>query len=712
MKFREEIRENKIMFTLSVIIRNNHRSRKNLSGRGAYLPLACVLCGHLFFLGIAYAADPDPVNAVGPSSLERTRKEVMIGHGDKSTFDRDGRDLNTGAYERSPILFDPLGNDTRARVFPQSTAQKSYSRESLYDSTVCKSEYQQYFPTELKTMCDKEETEEGESFGNNLAWEKKTSNLPMTNLMVDDEISKAEMAVFIDTDFMHDQYADDEQQNKRTIENLNRLSYITAQSLGFLDKSISAAAATARSQADTNTMLQLLRQINISTSQVANPERNQIYRDWHEKFEACMWAEGDKSKLDEADGRGDNKFLKHVNFILPDKFGGGHCLDSGSYCRKLHGMEDGSASTKGLYGLCSCCADRVLQVNDSSTKSVEETEANRNKRPYKMNLCKEALKRLKEEYPTGKYGDAKEDVSGGSDESESIYSLVERVFIGMTYTPDSSSNSNSNSWDNPQILRSIVSNYAHFFQDIYGDVCTFETKEGFIRKKYIPPFWSVPQLVDLMRNGKPDEVCDRSTTYCPITSEEVQVGICPAFKLLLALESKNELHKALTEQSGAVMTKSEVESYWIQATLGDSLSARDFQNVINNHSKHPEFNRYVETFCDASAAAAVKKLHTRMMSIGADYMLYNQKISDDDRRVLRRLMDRMTEYLNLAAQDSNSMASSLLIASELQRNRLDQADRGSFISSALGATRNSAQMDELDAPFGGAAPSSALNAGN
>ena len=651
--------------------------------------------------------------AVGQGSLATVRKEVMLGNGDSATLDRDGRDLNLGGYERSPILFDPLNNDSRTRIYPQLTAQREYSRD--YEKSICR--YKEQFPPEFKDMCNKNDAT-SESLGNELVWKKVTGNMLMTNLMVDDEIHKAEMGIFWDPEYLRSQFLNDTQQLNTHLDTLNTPIGIAGTALDFLDKAVAASVSTTRVHADTNTMLQILRQVNLNTSQIANPDRIQLYKDHAEKFEACMWAEGDKSNFDKADGSSEKPMFKHVNFTLPEALGGKNCLEQDSYCRKLYSgkiEKDGqTATTKGLYQFCMCCADKVVQMNDSTVNKIEDSTASQ----YKLNLCDEYLTRVARNDTTGyrSYGRI-DDIRAGSSYSDAkgrenvSYSLVERVFMGLDYTPKGSGTSDSENKE----LRKIVSSFAHYFQDIYGDVCIFETKgdsekAGFIRKQFVSPFWSVPQLVDMMRNGKPDGSCDRLTQYCPITGEEVTVGICPAFKLLVSLEYKGELHKALIGEGTLGLSKDDIQNYWVQATLGDTLTARDFQNVVRNFQKHPEFNRFIETFCDASAGAAVKKLHARMMSIALDHLLLNQKITEEDRKMVRRLMDRVSDYLGLAAQDTNSVANSMVIASEIQRNRLDQADRGSFVASALGASRNSAQMDELDAPFGGAAPSSALRA--
>lgn len=685
----------------------------------------CCLC---FFSVMARADDSQnsQKDKVGLGPMFETRKEVILGNGDRAFVDRDGRDLNLGGYERSPILFDPLQDDNRSRVYPQLTAQREYSRgegNGLYRSTICR--YANIFPVELKESIERScngngaSTEPSEGVG--LVVKKFTNNMLMTNLMVDDEIHKAEMGVFWDPSYVKGEYLEDDvQYNSVLMQTMTTPFGVGGMALDFLDKAVAASSVATRLAADNNTMLQFIRQVNLNTSQIANPERVQLYKDHAEKFEACMYSKGDERVLERADGKNGRPMFKHVRFTLPS---GRSCLASDhNDCRSFYsGTAAGDQygfvkKNKGLYQFCMCCADRALEVNDSSVGKVKVT-GNEVKDGYRRNLCSEYVRRM---VSSGyKENDIQGDLSGGEDAfGNHSYSLVERVFMGLSYEEDNKTfNSNlSGSFDSSEKLKAIVSNFAHFFQDIYGDVCMYETKgdkdtPGFIRKQFVSPFWSVPQLVDLMRNGRPDEACDRATQYCPITQQDVNVGICPAFKLLVALEYKGDLHKIMVgETSETGITKSEVEGYWVQATLGDTLTARDFQNVVRDFQRHPEFNRFIETFCDASAGAAVKKLHTRMLSIALDHLLLNQKITDEDRKMVRRLMDRVSEYLTLAAQDSSSMANSMIIANEVQRNRLDQADRGSFIASALGASRNSAQLDELDAPFGGASPRSAVNA--
>lgn len=641
----------------------------------------------------------------GQLGLATRQKELMKGNGSHAAIDRDGRDLNLGGFERSPIIFDPLGNDERKRVFPQMSAQESYTRKKTYQP-ICKN--QSYFPPQMADICNENNDDEADQ--NGLVFEKTTNIFTAANLMVDDEIHKSEMGLFWDPTNMKEAYLENQKAADRMTENIKRPLAIHQMALSFLDKSISSAMATAESAADQNTMLQYIRQINLNTSQLANPDRVQVLRDYNEKVEACMWAEGDQSKLSEANGKNGKPMFAHVNLMLSEKWGGKNCMDSGSYCRERYEDKDGQVKSV-LYQFCTCCGDLAVEMNDSTVNKIDSSGGGSGvTEPYRKNLCEEYVTRMQSQY--GKYGYQNDAKSSGNDLPKKTYSLVERVFMGLDYSGANGGAGGGGLSNDSKDVRTTINNFMHYFQDLYGDVCMFETKEGFIRKQYVQPFWSVPQMVDMFRNGRPDD-CDRATFYCPISAEQVGVGICPAMKMLLAMEIKGDVHKIMTGQSSEIgMSKEDLESYWVQATLGDSMTARDLQNIVASYKDSPDFNLFVEALCDTSATVAVKKLHLRMTSIAIDHMLLNQRISDEDRRIVRRLMDRLAEYLRLAGEDSASMVDPMLIASEIRRERLDQASRNSFVASSLGSSANSSRLDELDNTFGGAGPTSAVAAQN
>lgn len=644
----------------------------------------------------AYAQTTGQQNSTAgelPSEATYARSGEMIdGYGSDSRNAWNGRDFDYGGYERSPILFDPLDEDRRKRMYPQLGATYDYTREQSINN-LC-SKYQEYFP---EAWCSQDGYDTTK--GTNFTREYKTRTLSMTNLLVDDEIHKSEMFVFRPIHEIRQNFLEDEKQAEHYLDSFEKVRTISLMTLEFLDSEVSSALKSAWQQSDMDVVQQLLKQVAVNTSELASPDREQIFRDYHEKFEACMWSKGDASTLETANGEDrETPMFKHVNL--------GSCLDADSDCRKLHGKEDGSVSETALFHFCSCCAEKELNLNDSTVDKTEDAEGYSGLKPWDKNLCEEYIERMEGEakgegYGSGSFGYVNDVNTDDGELAEVTFSLVERTFMGLDYTPKDYSGKENAS---PKELRRLVSNYAHYFQDIYGDVCTYKTKQNFIRRIFVPPFWSVPQQVDVLRNGKPEQ-CDRPFMYCPITTEEVDYGICPAFKLIVSLDRKNLVGSIMREESGAVMTPDELRAIWTEATLGDPISSRDLQNINENFKDTSEMELFINTFCDTSAAVAFKKLHLRMRSIALDHLLINQKINESDRRVITKLMNRVAEYLGLAEEDRRSVADSALMASEVRRNRLDEANRAAFVASALGKSRNSAQLDELDAPFGGAAPS-------
>ena len=146
---------------------------------------------------------------------------------------------------------------------------------------------------------------------------------------------------------------------------------------------------------------------------------------------------------------------------------------------------------------------------------------------------------------------------------------------------------------------------------------------------------------------------------------------------------------------------------WTEASLGLVLDASDIQTLRDPSIPLGQRNRYIDAFCDASAVAAFKRFHLRMRAVGLDHLTMNMTITPQQKSMMQRLIDRVSENLQMAETDAAASARLELmnenirqVASLIKANRQISADA---------AIKNQAiqtgQLADL-AQFGGLNPSS------
>lgn len=246
--------------------------------------------------------------------------------------------------------------------------------------------------------------------------------------------------------------------------------------------------------------------------------------------------------------------------------------------------------------------------------------------------------------------------------------------------------------------------------------------------------------------GAGEYVTINKLQYCPITGGMVNHGICPSLRALVLLAQNNQIEKWRTRPEDSNEFKA-LSQFWIEASLGAVINAKNIMDINsladvpystaarvdyttadlhfnedgsadtggvqeNGGAKAetdwgklaPRLRRYVESYCDASAINAFKKLHLRMMSIAADHLLLNRALSQLDREQVLALMNRVTLYLDLANEDSAQPTDRMLIALGNEADRRAAAETTAATQSFLASIDNQTQESEIHMFGGNLAP--------
>ena len=568
----------------------------------------------------------------------------------------------------------------------------------------------------------------------------RNPSLQLSNLSVDKEIFKSALMTFSSPGKIAEELSEDKAIVDQYLDSYTKLRHIAHLTLKFADSGVSQGMKDSIDMQMQDATMEYLRRIDMRMEKLANPEQEKIYNDHDEKFAACLVTKGDHTKLQE------ERFinLRHVNI-----------QDCEDRCGERFPAGD---REKLIYHYCSCCAVRSMLVNSSTTRVAEqmadgqgytpngELQGEPKDRPYTSRLCYDYLRRAK--ISQGENEDGIESLVEDSGYSTD-FSLVERAFIGLTYDHElnpndasdregghaanelrtltserSSASGGGRDWDSLEVVMEPVNNFTHFFQDIYGDYCTYTRSHSFddqnednpgpqsIVSTYALPYWSVEAQIDILRNGMVDKNCFRPFIACPSTGSQVSVGICPAFRKLLALQSGDGGSIENSNDSPSTSLEEETQDgqhldLWVNASMGGLVTIKDINNVLDMAvGGSPEQERWIENFCDAAAVEAFKRLHLRMATLAENHLTMNLNITDRERAVLKGLVARVTGTLSRALADiSNGTVRGFLIAAE-QGAQSDLAQNVAGLVSAQHNRIDNAQSQAGKSPFGGAGPHS------
>lgn len=577
--------------------------------------------------------------------------------------------------------------------------------------------------------------------------ENGVMGLGSMDVHVDDEIDKSQLITFQSIPTIQKGFADNTKARDDHLNLFATVRGVAISTLSYLDKTVAAALATTQQQVDQDATHQLLKQISWTSAQIANPDREELFQDINEKFEACMWIMGRNEESTE--GTMDTgtlpDYLKHVSLS--------YCKQSDNECRNAYSREKPETYEQGenqsdypwAYHYCVCCAERDVSINNSPG--------------FKSELSK-----------SGKTSNSPAENDG--------WSLADRLFIG-TRLPDNllgietRRNATVNIISFAQLWRSIYGDYllvnplkqadsGMLYDDLMNHIGegsvpkwksyknAMKKEVGSVKSVYIPPYLSVPQWIEVFRERSALQYTNenlynrinncsetttktgldylylyhagRSTYYCPTAQEGLKHGICPAVRYILWRFDNGTISDCFDGKAQDDCNEDSLRSLWLEASMGGPLTAADFTNLSGMRattgasSSSSSFaleiqgtgadqrgdrrDRWITTFCDSSAVTAFKKLHLRMMSITLDFMTYNTKLTRNQKDRVMKLMNRVSSYLELGAMDSITAVRNQLVALHVEGDRRGEAERAAMWSSAIAAQETSQQLGEL-LTFGG-----------
>lgn len=604
----------------------------------------------------AFAQAPNtqsPPPATGVSAAEDEffagEQHKMLLGGDDLTKKYEGLSLEYGGYERTPILFDPNPKGQRQRVYPQLSRLRQFTRE---------------YKDPLTGATTGSET-------------KNTATFTSIDISVDDEILFTKMAMFQPLEVMQDNFADSDALRDSYLNLFGKSRGVAILTLSYLDKTVAAGLATVKSQADAQIANQLLKQISWTSARMANPSRDHVFDDLDNRFQSCMM---------------EFKGPRRVTSAKPAALWTELKTQCTLNCPGLKGYE-----------FCMCCAERhptmIAKLSTSDTLHCSD------ELPINVSFSDARIRN-----------------------ASSYWSLAEQTFIGnqsdSTASPSCNGSACSRARGNKPTVGCMVTGqgcdentqygvyrFEEMFRWLYGDICLMpgqastsqaeETKKrgesGYnadgLRMKYIAPMWSVPQAIEVLRNGPTSSPC-APMLYCPITQQELAHGICPAFKKLVEIAEKpGGIEEARRNN------QRELEIMWIEASLGSMLTPKDINDVVA--MKGPKRERFIDTFCDASAATAFRRLHNRMQSIVEDHLIQSRTTKDVDKNSLRQMVGRVNSYIALGRDDAQSATDTLLIGASIENDRRKEAQRASIVAAGEAAAASSSATTQVLPIFGG-----------
>ncbi len=548
-------------------------------------------------------------------------------------------------FTRSPVIFDPLRDEARKRMYPQLVSK-----------------------TGLKDIID---------------------------VSADDEIVKTNMSIYQPLLKLHKAFAEDEIARDAHLNLFSTIRGVAELTLVYLDKTVAAGLATVEQQANQDAIQHLLKQISWTNSQAVSQQRNQLYVDTDEKIEACM-----------ASLMGQGRFTSFTDDSCQI------CVGDGQ------GASPPEAGTPQRFRYCVCCAEVSATVNASVEGTAQSGLSGQGDvdRTNKWSLVERVFWGLK--VPE----DGRAPIAPGDNNN-----ALNNGSPSQTAT------------DRAEFVRKFVDMFRILYGDIYFEIPDeaqpgVNTSAGTTPKfRYHYPPLSVAQFIELIEIGPEefklkhddDGVCDPDeptsadfeAIYCPITMEKLKYGICPALKYLVDPERWDSA-KTLSGYNGPtwnyevlgagpdgeygtfddpgrgvadnvgvgdaqseadnLQNKEKLLNLWVEASLGMVLSARDVYNIRKIGDNDPGRQiRWIESFCDASAVGAFRKLHSRMKSIALDHLTLNLKATFQDKEQVRRLMDRVGEYLMLAELDVGGQREpeALLVGISVERDKTDVSNQ-------------------------------------
>jgi hypothetical protein len=463
------------------------------------------------------------------------------------------------------------------------------------------------------------------SLGRALNYSHHTKIKHAESLSVDDEVLKTAMAVFTPVRRLRGDFLNDANSRDAYLDSALTLRGVTVMAMGFLDKTLGAGLHALDQQATANINVEMMKQLNWTTTRLANQEREEVMRDVDMKVEACLEA-----------ALGSGAAPKQV--------------DTGTTTRKWVWTEE-------------CSQECGEKPNPNTTfKGSTERISNLGNGTFAYCVCcAETAKNLNQLHANG------ERPRSLRQSGNQLWTLVERAFYGVK----SSDNGDP----------SMLDDRVEAFKLLFGDVVLKPVKaggaqgdeEGFFHFANQMPKASPRKLTAMFKNlckhgdGQLLDLSEPgSQSACHLNAKskfKINCGICPA-----AIDIMKNWDGVL-DGSYTGGKCGDLEQTWMEATMGHPFTGREVKQFLllngdpNANLKEPKeiAARVIESWCEASAVAATSRLYASMKTVAADHVTLSNALTTRQKAQFIALTDRWGETMNMAQLDANSKLASMAV---------------------------------------------------
>ena len=424
------------------------------------------------------------------------------------------------------------------------------------------------------------------------------------------------MAVYQPLPRIENDFLEDKTLRDHYLDGAKTLRGVTIMAMGFLDKTLGSGLHMIQTEADNFVQNHLLKQISWTTTRLANPNREVVFRDTDEKLEACLEI-ALVDKVAKSDVKG--KTRERVHFQCKETCG------KAPEHKHDYRTDDGKESGNGSYSYCVCCAE----TDDDVNKLGEDGE----RKPIAL-----------------------------PQETNRIWTLWERLVWGVMHQ--------SKKGEHKDKVDKLVDELAM----LYGDYTVKKHGgsggggggggEPYFTYTYQMPKVSPRRFVALYKNrcyhssnGTPDRDLDRYAN-CGMGDTDafkVNYGACPG--LMNILYKWEEIIKG--QKPG------DLNKWWAEASMGSMLTGRrvrgfltlggEAASKVEKGKEPPVLLSAVEAWCEASAVSGAARQHARFKAMVNDFLSINAGVLDDTQKMrARMLMDHYTEAFTLMEHDANA----------------------------------------------------------
>ena len=522
---------------------------------------------------------------------------------------------------------------------------------------------------------------------------QNTSSYYLMNLGVDDEINKATMSVYQPLRLLRDFFNQDSIAERDYLGLTQTRRGIVLLTLSYLDRTIAANLGVAQAQTSQHTIQQLLEQLTLTNERIAKPHLEMLHRDVDEKIEACL-----------------------IDF----DFRGGSFTTNSNVTKRTPWKEDVSKLIEWCQGSCG--------APEKDTAEITRSEA------YDWcRCCSKAL--IPMNVATLVLGPNDEEIK-----TSNVRSLVDQLIYGSALHQVGADGKKIVKFpdETEETVRDtgLAVRLAEHVRGMYGDIVIdgrLNEEKGVTsvvhKQTYRFPLYTLQQKVQLIADGceardwKEEDIpgCKKQGDIPGDDREKPVLGICPSLIELFRSElERNTIDdERFDDTLGTRRTafgeetpdekeaREQMVDLFVKASQGYILSAEHIQLFLKKGDIYGEVTtedearswlpsgellRYIRSFCDASAVAAFKRIHYNTMSKMEDIFVLNQTATEEEKRQMRTLMDRVTKQIVTAEAMANAdrVAAEQILGLKIEVQRMEAAKQQAYLSGIRRQLRNNA----------------------